>query len=70
MNIPPLFIPLIELAEQIDELVEDAHGEGAGAAGGVEDFQGVDGGDEGGDFGFGEAVGFFGVGEELVEVGA
>lgn len=67
LNIPPLFIPLIELAEQIDEFMEDAHGEGTGAAGGVEDFQGVDGGDEGSDFGVGELVAFFGVSEEVVE---
>ena len=54
----------------VDELVEDAHGESAGTAGGVEDFQGVDGGDEAGDFGRGEGVLFLGVGEEEVQPGA
>lgn len=39
----PLFILGVELGEDEDELVEDAHGVGTGAAGGVEDFALVDG---------------------------
>jgi hypothetical protein len=70
LGLLPALVVGVELAEDIDELVEDAHGEGAGTAGGVEDFQGVDGGDEAGDFGLGEGVFFLGVGEEEVQPGA
>jgi hypothetical protein len=48
--------------------VEHAHRERTGAAGWVEDFQGVDGGDECGDFSFGELVFFLSVGEELFKL--
>ena len=41
------FVVGVELLQEVHEAVERAHGEGAGAAGGVEDFYAADGGDEG-----------------------
>ena len=49
--------------------MKHAHGEGPGAAGGVEDFHLVDRGDEGGDFGSFKGVLFLRVGKENVEPG-
>ena len=46
----PAFVFRIELAEDVNEFVEGAHGECAGATSGVEDLHLVDGGDQGGDF--------------------
>jgi len=57
----------VELVDDVNELLQHPHREGAGAAGGVENLAGVDGVEQSSDFGFGELVGFVGVGEELVE---
>jgi hypothetical protein len=63
----PALVAGIELTEHKDELVQDAHGERAGTAGGIENLEVVNGLDEGVHLGGRILVRLVAVGEELTQ---
>ncbi len=67
VNLPlfPLLIARIQFAEDENQLVEYAHGEGAGPAGRIENLARLYSLDEGVDFFIGKLWGVFAVGKEM-----
>ena len=63
----PVFVAVVEFVEHVDELLEHAHGKGAGTAGGVKNGRVVDGIDQDTFFIIGKSVFALCVGKEDVE---